>query len=203
VTRLVPDVFGGATDAKGRQMHVTGPIDRPHYGSAEATASTDEAVWKRLTHEWYGLTPVRGMNWCYWAYCPHWIIGKRCPTLQRRTGDYIYHDKHHCRNTWRHDHNPLLWDHARAWRNAAGELVITLEPWGNPYDYAPSFHALERDLDALGIVTCFEGRSPYGATYIMFLMADDTDAGRRARRVQQVAREFRQPIAHCHNTFAV
>jgi len=124
------DVFGGAIDAKGRHILTTGPIDRPHY-AAVVTGSTDDAVWKRLMREWYGLTPARGLNWYYWADCPHRIVGMRCPSAfgpdHRVDKDYRCH-------RWHWDHNELLWDHARAWRNADGELVITLEPYGNPYD---------------------------------------------------------------------
>jgi hypothetical protein len=46
---------------------------------------------------------------------------------------------------------------------------------------------LERDLDELGPVACFEGRLPYGTSYILFVMGADSTAGRRAHLVRDLA----------------
>ncbi|MBS4103885.1 hypothetical protein [Tsukamurella paurometabola] len=149
------------TDPFGRNDGV-GPLRRRHYGAPAATGNTDDAVWKQLMDEWYGLKPVRGDNWLLWAACPHRLIGKRC-----RCGGL----------PWQTTYSDV-WDHARAWRNGDGTLVITLEPWGNPFDQTAQFVDLERDLTELGITTAFEGRSPYGASYILFLIAADSPWGR-------------------------
>jgi hypothetical protein len=68
--------------------------------------------------------------------------------------------------------------------------VVKLEPYGNPLDFPQRFAALETELNALGVVMSFEGRSPYGASYVLFLMSEGTGTGRRARQIQAVAREM-------------
>lgn len=166
-----PDVFGRLVDDRGRKILSTGPIDRPHY-AASVSGCTDDALWKRLMLEWYGLTPARGLAWLTWAWCPHRLAGRRC------SGDRCTDDGGRPR-TWRDRFQPI-WDHARAWRTADGELVLTLEPYGNPFDVAPEYAAMVAELDALGVVAGFEGRSPYGASYIVFVAHKDTDLGRRA-----------------------
>lgn len=66
--------------------------------------------------------------------------------------------------------------------------MITLEPYGNPFDAVDIYGEMERNLADLGLITCFEGRSPYGASYILFVMRADTQAGQRAAAVGRVAR---------------
>lgn len=140
-----------------------GPIDRTHY-AAVASGSTNDAVWKRLMRQWYGLTPAR-KNWSLGANCPHRLVGRRCGVAS-------------CH--WSYTKFSPVWDHARLW-TYEGELVLTLEPYGNPWNMANKFDDLERSLDAMGISTAFEGRSPYGASFILFLAAESTEFGRRAR----------------------
>lgn len=164
-------------------VYDNGPIDRPFYASA-VTGCTDYALWKRLMHDWYGLTPVRGAGWVNWGMCPHKIVGKRCRDQWGKPTS----DHYQCEWAIRRDYWPA-WDHPRAWRNVEGEVVLTSEPWGNPLDFHPMFAALETELDALGIATAFEGRSPYGASCVLFLFSDTTRAGRRARDIQRVARD--------------
>jgi hypothetical protein len=150
----------------------TGPIDRPHY-AASTSGSTDDGEWKRLMRDWYGLIPAR--SWFRLPSCPHPLVRKHC---QRGTGI--------C--PWQPSRYRPLWDHCRYWRDPDSATVITLEPWCNPFDVTDIYFEMERTLDILGIVTCFEGRSPYGASFILFLMAADTDAGHRARWVSDVGR---------------
>ena len=128
------------------------PVPRRYYG-ATATGGTDDRVWKRLMREWYGLTPCRGDAWETWARCPHHVGSGRCPR--------------NCRE-WESSHRPL-WDHARAWRDLDGNVVITLEPWGDPFHEAEAYARLTAELDAHGIRVGFEGRSPYGASYLLAL----------------------------------
>lgn len=130
-----------------------GPMDRPRYGATGA-GYTNDAVWKKLMRDWYGLRPVAGDGWM--AYCPHRLIGKRCNGYNRYGGPPC---------VWMTLNRPVVWDHARAWRDRAGVMVITLEPYGSPRQLGE----LERDLSAMGVVSYFEGRSPYGASYILFL----------------------------------
>jgi hypothetical protein len=121
--------------------------------------------------EWYGLTPVRDEAGEYLRrMCPHILVDENahsdmailtCPLLDT-------------------DFWPVS-DHPRLWTNEAGERVLTLEPWGNPFEMVDEFAALERELDTIGVATCFEGRSPYGASFVLFLAADDTEVGQRAR----------------------
>ena len=80
--------------------------------------------------DWYGLIPLPGVRWWSAAQCPHRLVRRRC-------------ESGYCR--WVRDGgwNWPLWDHARAWRNTDGALVISLEPWGSPFDIAGSFADLE------------------------------------------------------------
>ncbi len=147
------------------------PLDRQPYG-AGASGYPDKDVWDDYMLEWYGLTPVRDEDGDYLRpVCPHLLVDENahpdnpleCP-LNDTNSDF-----------W-----PVI-DHARLWTNEAGERVLTVEPWGNPFDMMDKFVALEKELDMLGVATCFEGRSPYGASFVLFLAADNTEAGRRAR----------------------
>lgn len=146
-------------------LYTRPPVPRPYY-AATASGSADSDVHKKLMLEWYGLTPVRGSAWYSWADCPCRLVSKRCGN--------------ECSPWTVRDGYSGIWDHARAWRNADGELVITMEPWGSPYDAAYVFARLAKELRELGIVTCFEGRSPYGASYILFAFNENTEAGMRA-----------------------
>lgn len=152
------------------------PVPRAHY-AASVSGCTDDSVHRRLMTEWYGLTPVRGTGWMEWARCPHRLAGVRCPTG----------DPSNCALTAPY-RECGIWDHARAWRDVHGDLVFTLEPWGNPFDRAAEFAEVERELRGLGIATSFEGRSPYGASYVLFIAAASTSIGTRmawhARRRQ-------------------
>ena len=153
--------------------YVSGPVDRLTHG-ASASGNTDRELWKQLMWEWYQLRPAP--DWAYGVQCPHRLVGQECTS-----------DDQLC--SWDGSRFGPIWDHARMWTNPAGELVLTLEPYGNPFVQAEAFAALERELDELGIATFFEGRSPYGATYVQFLAADDTEAGRRARSKVRGARK--------------
>lgn len=160
------------TDTKAKKVMTTmnphHPLDRQPYG-AGASGYPDMDVWDSCMLEWYGLTPVRDAEGEYLRpVCPHILVDENdhadmvmCPLLDTPF--------------W-----PVS-DHARLWTNEAGERILTLEPWGNPFDMVDKFVALEKELDMLGVATCFEGRSPYGASFVLFLAADNTEAGRRAR----------------------
>lgn len=145
------------------------PLDRQPYG-AGASGYPFMEVWDHYMLEWYGLTPVRDAEGEYpRPVCPHLLVDEKahedsllvCPLLDT-------------------DFWPVS-DHARLWKNEAGERVLTLEPWGNPFEMVDEFAALERELDTLGVATCFEGRSPYGASFVLFLAAESTEVGSRAR----------------------
>jgi hypothetical protein len=179
------------TTTNATTMLRTAPIQRPLY-AATVTGGTDERMWKRLMKQWYGLTPAHGDNWDGWAECPHRLVKQRCESST--SGGY-------CRWVREGDWHRLPWDHARAWRNSDGELVITLEPWGNPFDIADTFAALKRHLDDLGVAVSFEGRSPYGASYILFLMSADTDLGQRAKVISRIAEN--RPRRHDHHPAAI
>ena len=133
------------------RIYAAGPITRQHYG-AVTTGGTDDRIHKQLMTQWYGLTPMTGPSWRRGARCPHHVIGKRCT-------------EHRCVPT------RTLWDHARAWRDTDGIKVITLEPWGDPFQSADDYQTLQTQLAALNINITYEGRSPYGASYVLFLKA--------------------------------
>ena len=124
-----------------------GPINRPYYG-ASWTGCIEPELWKKLVFEWYGLTPMPADKWTSGARHPAQVVGKRVPVGDRSL---------------------RLWDHARAWRDSDGVKVVTLEPWGSPFERGPEFEELAGVCVDLGISTVFEGRSPYGASYILFL----------------------------------
>ncbi|TXI55919.1 hypothetical protein [Mycolicibacter arupensis] len=157
-------------DFDNDDLYANAPVRRPFY-AATASGCTDEAIHKRLMLEWYGLTSVRGSAWYQWAYCPCRLSGKRCVR--------------ECMSWKLRPSIRGIWDHARAWRNADGDLVFTTEPWGNPFDTTDEFASLTAELDELGIVTSFEGRSPYGASYVLFAVNADTAAGKRMSRYRK------------------
>jgi hypothetical protein len=170
------------------RVYKFGPIARPYYGATESSC-TDNTIWRRLMRQWYGLRAVKGWNWREYAYCPHWLIGKRCP---ERLGHELCSFKH-----VRAFEYPV-WDHARAWRDEDGCRVVTLEPFSNPFDQVNDFEHLQGTLTDIGITTSFEGRSPYGASYILFLMAADTVAGQRARSIHQFTYELMHKRKQMH-----
>lgn len=148
-----------------------GPVSRPYY-AATVTGSTDDDLWKQLMFDWYGLRPLRDYGWLRSAHCPRRLAA---PEGTHRTGCPDICD-------WKErvlgGSGYPLWDHARAWRNPDNDLVITLEPYGNPFDLVEDFTHLKAALDDLGVVTAFEGRSPYGASFILFLAGAATRWGR-------------------------
>jgi len=125
-----------------------GPISRLHYGACIDGNFTDDRAHKQLMRDWYGLTPMTGHSWRYGAQCPHHVVGRRCEL---------------------HYNLPAIWDHPRAWRDSDGIKVVTLEPWGNPFASVEEYARLEAECQDFGINIRFEGRSPYGASYILFL----------------------------------
>jgi len=145
------------------------PLGRQPYG-AGAQGYPDMDVWDECMLEWFGLTPVRDAEGEYLrSVCPHHLIDENAHS------DNLLECPLNDSDFW-----PVI-DHARLWTNEAGERVLTVEPWGNPFDMVVKFAALEKELDLLGIATCFEGRSPYGASFVLFLAADNTEVGQRAR----------------------
>lgn len=160
------------TEHKQPIVYTEGPRDRLHY-SATVAASTDDAVWKQNMADWYGLFPVRGNAWFMMPFCAHKLVGKKCPG---RSGCPVHARYHRKRGH--------LWDHARAWRNRAGELVFTLEPWGDPLKTAVARMEMEKELAEIGVAVSYEGRSPYGASFILFLTDVRTEDGQRARMFQ-------------------
>lgn len=147
-------------------------------GTASEGAGTDENKHKRLMKKWYGLTPFE-YDWVY--PCPYRLLGEHEPELDefgeyegpRYTGFSDRDDQLcHCDSVRVYKHTPgfqLVWDHARGWNDKFGRPVITLEPYGFPkIEEVESFVApLER------IRIGFEGRSPYGASYVLFLIGPD------------------------------
>lgn len=146
----------------------TAPVSRTHYG-ATITGCTDDALHKKYMLEWYGLAPVRNSwNWKRWAYCPHRLInGKPCAEGR---------DDGRCEIVGESYPNGI-WDHARAWRNGDGDLVYTVEPWGNPVLAAEEILDLSQRLEKHGIVMSFEGRSPYGSSYVLFMTSVNNRMG--------------------------
>ncbi|MFZ2239803.1 MAG: hypothetical protein WAV90_09710 [Gordonia amarae] len=142
-----------------------GPMSRPDYAASES-GTTDYAEHKRLMREWYGLLPMPAAGWHASADCAHWLIGKRCPTAPLQCGLI---------REWMAPNGP--WDHARAWRSEDGDRVITLEPWGSPIVDAPALERMMSALRGIDVYSCFEGRSPYGASYVLFLASDKTPLG--------------------------
>lgn len=184
--------YGGEPhDPCGDPVYYSGPITRRFYAAAADKGRIDYAVWKRLMREWYGLTPLRGSGWVDRARCAHNLVGKKCQGLSScpKTKACPVALKHLASNGG-------LWDHARAWRSVDGELVFTVEPWGNPFDHPEAYAALKRDLTELGIESCFEGRSPYGATYIMFMTPADNELGKRFARSRDTEILYRAPETH-------
>ncbi|QSM92993.1 hypothetical protein I3U40_18220 [Mycobacteroides abscessus subsp. abscessus] len=162
-------------------VYERGPIDRLFYGATEDPRGADYGTWKRLMRDWYGLTPLRGDAWVTRALCAHNLVGKKCPAVS-------------CPIVAQFMDRPGLWDHARAWRTHGGELVFTLEPWGNPFDSVDIHAAMERELDAIGVSMAFEGRSPYGSSYVLFLTEANTELGARMLSARSRARR-RRPAA--------
>lgn len=143
-----------------------GPMVRKYY-AATATGSLEFETQKRLMREWYMLdTKDTCVSECRQkAQCEHWLA----------TGEA--HENGVCLSsrTWLYG---SLWDHARAWQHVAtGERVLTLEPYGNPFDQHDEFVKLKRDMAAVGVSVSFEGRSPYGASYVLFLAVTSTGIG--------------------------
>jgi hypothetical protein len=139
-----------------------GPMDRLSYGAA-VSGSTDEARWKLFAFEWFGLTPLRGRAWRERAWCAHYVAGVRC-TDECNIQEHV---------------DMVLWDHARAWRDRSGRVVVTLEPWGNPFgpEHFGQFQRLMDYVAPYGIGVGFEGLSPYGSSYTIFLRkADESDS---------------------------
>lgn len=152
-------------------VYDNGPRDRVHYG-AVVTGCTDDRLWKKYMQEWYGLTAVRGDGWFLQPRCIHKLIDKKCLS-------------HTCPVVRKYDsHHVGIWDHARAWKNGSGEKVFTSEPWGDPLDTAQARLEMERELAELGITVSFEGRSPYGASYILFFTDTRTEEGAQAATFQ-------------------
>lgn len=150
-------------DRRNGPVYFNSPIPRRYFG-ATATGGTDQDEWKRLMREWYGLVPCRGYAWHDWAMCPHRVGNGRCPE--------------NCAE-WRSKHMSgcrAVWDHERAWRDVNGLVVITLEPYGDPFmkEEAETVERLRALVDPMGIEVNFEGRSPYGASYMLALMAKGT-----------------------------
>lgn len=133
---------------------------RRHYGATADPDGTDDKEWKRLMFEWYGLLPLDGDKWSTWAYCPHAVglwKGQRRPAACR---------ENKCKWPIRYP----LWDHTRAWRNSDGRVVITAEPYGNPFDSAEDYTRMRSELRAIDAHVVFEGRSPYGASYLLAVL---------------------------------
>lgn len=139
----------------------TGPINRRHYGATTYSMGTDDSVWKKLMGEWYGLKPVPGDGWLRGSWSLDWVAKRRCALPD-------------CGDSDLHELAPV-WDHTRAWRDRDGEKVLTLEPYGNPFETYPAaqFASLRRMCEDRGLDIGFEGRSPYGASYILFLKRAD------------------------------
>lgn len=149
------------------------PVIRQYY-AASHTGDTDHALHKQFMMEWYGLRPG-GRSWDTWYYratCECWLLtGRNCSIECQYRGRDLY---------------GLIWDHPRAWRHIkTDERVLTLEPYGNPFDVYENYLKLEKDMRSKGIAISFEGRSPYGASYVLFLARDDTQIGRRMRNYQR------------------
>jgi hypothetical protein len=159
-----------------------GPVNRPYYGST-VTGSTDAKLHKTYMKDWYGLTPLAGDAWRWSAFCAHTLVGKKCEDAKQG---------HRCA--------PLeglteIWDHARAWKTEKGERVITLEPWGNAIAQAEMVKHLVSELGKLGIVVAFEGRSPYGASYILFCASRRTNFGAKMSMYGRMHGALGRPVA--------
>ena len=139
------------------RIYTAGPITREHYGAVSPTTGcTNDHTHKQLMTQWYGLTPLTGHHWRNGAKCPHHAANKQC------------------RDPDCYGSTSTLWDHARAWRDTDHTKVITLEPWGNPFTSTPEYQKLRNELDPLNVHITYEGRSPYGASYILFLKTQTT-----------------------------
>ena len=148
---------GDSMTATLRAVHID-QMSRRFYGATETGDGTNDRTWKKLMPDWYGLPPLRGDGWIWGARCPHQIVGKRCPSDGMDCGGRLL---------------SRLWDHARAWRDSDGIKVVTLEPWGNPFTSGAEYEKLLDGLAEHGVRVAFEGRSPYGASYVLFLKRRD------------------------------
>jgi hypothetical protein len=137
----------------------SGPINRLHYGAIHTGYGTDHDIWQKLMWDWYGLKPESDDGWRRGAWDLEWLAEPSCELPEIGV----------------HYPSPV-WDHARAWRDRDGEKVVTLEPYGNPFETHSSamFADLRSLCEARGIDISFEGRSPYGASYILFLKRAET-----------------------------
>lgn len=149
-------------------LYPEAPFPRMYFG-ATADGYTDDTLHKKYAQEWYRLTPLRGDAWRESARCAHRLIGKRCPSKK----DNKYAE---CELMRRYEREGI-WDHARAWRSAYGDLVFTLEPWGSPIWEANRIGKLATELEQLGIAMSFEGRAPYGSSYVLILADAESESG--------------------------
>lgn len=148
-------------------MYEYGPVYRQHY-AASRCGGTNAVIHKKLMRQWYGLrAPETDADWYAYA-CPH-ILTANPPS------DGM---SHRCYAQWFPVYRDI-WDHARLWYDSEGTPVITLEPWGSPITHADMLTCFTRELSDIGIVTAFEGRSPYGASYVLFLAGEHTGFGGR------------------------
>ncbi|MCB1257809.1 MAG: hypothetical protein KDB26_11925 [Microthrixaceae bacterium] len=150
----------------GGVVYTNGAVPRIHYAATES-GGTEDKPHKKLMREWYGLKPVSGHAWYTWALCPHRLVGMKCESQRGAYGRCpIYYS-----------HGYPAYDHPRAWRDGDGNLVITLEPWGNPFAQHDELTTLATDLNGIGVAMAYEGRSPYGASYVLFLANAETRMG--------------------------
>lgn len=146
-------------------------------GTASESGGTDDDKHKRLMKKWYGLTSM-AHDWTY--PCPYRLLGQHEPETDEsgelKTYDAEWDDQDqlcHCDSIRTLQHTPgfeLVWDHVRGWYDSLGRPVITLEPYGFPrIEEVESYVApLER------VRVGFEGRSPYGASYVLFLIGPES-----------------------------
>lgn len=169
-TEIYQPMFGAPRD---EPQFANTPFPRLCY-AASVTGSTNAELHKRLMREWYGLTPARASAYWLWSACPHRLVGKRCTSRDAELCELSM--------PFREVQGGYLWDHDRAWRNSRGELVYTLEPYGNPFHHADEFREMEAALRSIGVAASVEGRSPYGASYIIFLTDARTAVGKNMQR---------------------
>lgn len=159
---------------KGTKMiYNHGPVKRLYHGAAEMDAN--DPLHKKYMKEWYFLDPAPGSSWIHSGYCAHHVLGKRCPKSKKING--------YCGIVYPHLWD--IWDHCRAWRAENGNRVITLEPWGSPILDAEKIRALQDSLKDIGIDMGFEGRAPYGSSYILFLADHESSFGWKMRTFSQ------------------
>lgn len=141
---------------------------RGFVGTASESGTTSESEHKRLMKKWYGLTPMED-DWTY--PCLYRLWGLHTPALD--IDDVVDEDPFCCCHFAGHQGiSDLVWDHVRGWYTADRHRtpVVTVEPYG-----FPRVREVMDYVAPLGLRVGFEGRSPYGASYVLFLVGPDLD----------------------------